>query len=89
MKKRLMILILIIVALLAVIAVFYTHQEYSFTYVDKLVCKILANGKKSDLDLLLNYRFYHNIDAAFSMHYKANLYIVYRNQRKAFFFFEK
>ncbi|MCI5125963.1 MAG: hypothetical protein D3925_16215, partial [Candidatus Electrothrix sp. AR5] len=54
------------------------QQSYDIYVVDQLTDSVLASPNEKQLERLLSYKRYHSVDAAFSLHYHACIWMIYQ-----------
>jgi len=60
------------------------QQSYDIYVVDQLTDSVLASPNEKQLERLLSYKRYHSVDAAFSLHYHACLWVIYQEVPQLF-----
>ncbi len=64
-------------------------KPYELKFVDQLVDSILESPGEEKMESLLSYKTYHSVDASFSLHYHACLWIIYKKHPNLFLNYSK
>lgn len=67
---------------LGLVKIAFFDNDYDIRFVDSLVDSILENPDESKMEQLLAYKTRHSVDASFSLHYHACLWVIYKKYPK-------